>query len=73
MLIFARRRWLVGIALLAVLGNGCILRSVSVETLQTTFDDHFSVITDLGEPGNELGERVIRFIKEKRARSSPAE
>ncbi len=34
-----------------------------VETFQTTFDDHFSIITDFAAPGNALGERVLRFMQ----------
>jgi acetyl esterase/lipase len=40
--------------------------NVPVETLVTTFDDHLSVITDFGDVGNALGQRVLGFVQQRR-------
>jgi acetyl esterase/lipase len=34
-----------------------------VDTFQTTFDDHFSVITNFADDSDPLAERVLRFMK----------
>jgi acetyl esterase/lipase len=36
---------------------------VPVETFQTTFDDHFSVITNFADEGDPLAEQVLQFVK----------
>lgn len=44
---------------------------VPVETLETPFDDHFSVITDFGDQDNLLGKKALEFIARRaRARSA---
>ena len=35
---------------------------VTVETLETPFDDHFSVITDFADQNNLLGKKALEFI-----------
>ncbi len=39
---------------------------VPVQTYETTFDDHLSVITDFADSGNALGERVLQFVQQRR-------
>lgn len=38
-------------------------RHLKVETFESSWDDHFSIITDFAAPGNALGEHVLRFMR----------
>jgi len=43
---------------------------VPVQSYETTFDDHLSVITDFADSGNRLGEKVVEFVKGVGSRQS---
>lgn len=44
---------------------------VSTQTLETSFSDHFSVITDFADQGDALGKTALEFISRVRARRQP--